>query len=79
MWPCARCGRPITLAMKWDVGHILDRALGGSDDLTNTRPEHSRCNQAAGGQRGAAITNARRAATNPRALPPARDRGIRGI
>lgn len=63
MASCARCGRPIMPGQPWDAGHRVD--LG--DDLSGqhgTAAEHRSCNRGAGGRRGAAITNARRAAAN---------------
>lgn len=81
--PCRRCGRPVVHdPVKrnggWNVGHIVDRAQGGSDHVTNQWPEHETCNLRAGGKEGARITNARRPATRT-ALQSERDRGIRGI
>jgi len=73
--PCRRCGRPVLKTQNWHVGHIHDRALGGSDRISNTYPEHARCNTSAGGKQGAAITNARR--SQPR-VDDARARGLRG-
>jgi hypothetical protein len=61
--PCWRCGRVLhaTPEKGWTVGHLRDRALGGSiDDPSNTWPECPRCNFAAGGRLGAARTNAKR-------------------
>lgn len=72
---CPRCGRPIIPETPWDVGHIIPAEAGGTTALENTRPEHRHCNRAAGGRRGAAITNHRRAlehlepARPPRAAP----------
>lgn len=64
--PCQRgCGRIITPddpEDTWHAGHIIDRADGSGDDPTDTAPECARCNTSAGGKRGAAIVNARRAA-----------------
>lgn len=78
--PCWRCGRMVVHDPNkphggWTVGHLIDRALGGSDAISNTWPECSRCNFGAGGKAGARITNARRAA--PR-QDDARARGLRG-
>ncbi len=78
--PCRRCGRPVRHDTTkryggWHVGHIVDRAMGGSDSTTNQWPEHDGCNMSAGGKIGAAITNARRA--QPR-IDDARARGLRG-
>lgn len=85
--PCARCRRPVIHDPAkrfggWHVGHVHDRWAGGSDDISNTWPEHDRCNLSAGGRVGAAITNTRRAESAPtsstRAMAPERDRRIRG-
>lgn len=81
--PCRRCRRPVfdnptKRYGGWHVGHIIDRALGGTNDLTNTWPEHDHCNMSAGGKLGAHITNARRATTQTR-LASEVSRGIRGI
>lgn len=76
--PCRRCGKPVTLAMAWDVGHIVDRALGGADTVENTWPEHRGCNQKAGAKLGAARKNARTPAV-VRRLESEQDRGIRGF
>lgn len=75
--PCRRCGRIVTSSMKWQVGHIIDRALGGPDTIDNTYPEHARCNLSAGGKLGAAKTNARRGPVVERRTSE-RARGIRG-
>jgi hypothetical protein len=45
--PCARCGAMVSLSDTWDLGHAVDRALGGADDAV--WPEHRRCNRSAGG------------------------------
>ena len=78
---CCRCGRPIVHRPEikgggWDVDHYpIPRELGG----TQTWPAHANaCNRAAGGRRGAQITNARRTKTVQR-LDSERSRGIRGI
>lgn len=61
--PCCRCGRPVTVAMRWQVDHWpISREQGG----TETWPAHATCNLSAGGKRGAEITNARRAARGAR-------------
>ena len=63
--PCQRCGGIITPddpEDSWHAGHIIDRMDGGGDSPEDTVPEHSRCNTSAGGLRGAALVNARRAA-----------------
>ncbi len=62
--PCARCGQPIDHESPrfsrgpdgrrrenpWalDVGHVVDRYLGGDHSLANTQPEHVRCGRRAG-------------------------------
>lgn len=78
---CCRCGQPVIPDPTkphdgWQVDHYpIPRELGGTD----TWPAHATCNQEAGARRGAQITNARRAATQPTAgLPPETDRNIRG-
>lgn len=48
--PCFRCGGDIDYrlrgrtALAFSAGHILAKSLGGSDDLSNLRPEHYGCN-----------------------------------
>ena len=34
----------------WEFGHILDRALGGADHISNLRPQHWRSNAQDGGR-----------------------------
>ena len=51
---CARCGLPIVHGQRWDIGHAVDRALGGTD-AHGLHPEHARCNRAAGGRLGAQL------------------------
>lgn len=48
---CARCGLAIYPGQRWDLGHQVDRALGGRD-ADGLLPEHARCNRAAGGRLG---------------------------
>ena len=63
--PCQRCGGIITAEddeSTWHAGHIIDRMDGGGDSPEDTTPEHAACNTRAGGKRGAALVNARRAA-----------------
>lgn len=85
---CRKCGRPVRSDRPWTVGHIVDRATcqrmgwteAQADAVTNQWPEHPRCNYAAGGRAGAAITNARRTKpTEPDHLASSRARGIRGV
>ncbi|MBT1676012.1 HNH endonuclease [Curtobacterium aurantiacum] len=61
--PC-RHGGFVFPDQAWDVGHIIDASAGGSDALDNLGPAHVECNRRDGGKLGAAITNARRAATS---------------
>ena len=59
-WPCPRCGKPMTVFMKLDLGHSVDVALGGFG--SPRRLEHSRCNRRAGGQRAVEMREGKRAA-----------------
>lgn len=76
---CCRCGRPIRPdpsrpGQGWEPDHYpIAREFGG----TQTQPAHARCNRAAGGRRGAQITNARRHSTPTAA--PRRARNLRGV
>jgi hypothetical protein len=45
---CARCGDAIDAGETPSLGHVVARALGGSDALANLRLEHLICNQRAG-------------------------------
>ena len=56
---CARCGQPLLSGEPFDLDHGPDRSsyLGAS---------HRRCNRLAGGRNGAAATNARRRAREPK-------------
>lgn len=52
--PCVHCGRIVTADMPWDVGHVVDLALGG--DARTYGPAHrGPCNRRAGGKLGAAM------------------------
>ena len=51
---CWRCGQPIQPGEPWDAGHLTDLALGG-DPSGEVRPEHARCNRAAGAALGLAL------------------------
>lgn len=75
--PCCRCGKPVLADPEtgWQVDHWpVPREAGGKD----TWPAHARCNEAAGGRRGAQITNSRRVKTEKRQAR-SRGRNIRGI
>jgi len=75
MLPCAcwRCGCLIELGEPWHLGHVIDRALGGSD--ARLAPEHADCSRRAGARLGVVIARMRRRAviTGPtsRQPPPA--------
>jgi len=43
---CALCGEP--LGTRVHVDHIVPIAFGGTDDLTNLRATHARCNMRRG-------------------------------
>jgi hypothetical protein len=58
--PCVNCGQPVMRGQQWQVGHILDAALGGQATRANTGPSHTPCNKRAGGKLGAKIVNTRR-------------------
>lgn len=74
--PCWRCGVVLVRGGGWTVGHLVDRALGGSvTDVANQWPECARCNFSAGGRAGARKTNARR---RVRRIESERDLGVRG-
>lgn len=44
---CGRCGLPAAWD-DWDLGHIVDRFYGGSNEDSNLRVEHKSCNRRAG-------------------------------
>lgn len=50
--PCALCGQPIDLAIRWpdpmafEVDHIVPTSIGGSDDYDLLQPAHRTCNRA---------------------------------
>lgn len=48
--PCSRCPFEVYPDQRWHVDHLVERALDGTDDLTNLWPAHARCNEAAGGR-----------------------------
>ena len=51
---CARCGRAIDARLPGvhpeggTIGHVTALANGGTNEIGNLRPEHNRCNRAAG-------------------------------
>lgn len=49
---------------EWDVGHVHDLGMGGETGRNDVGPAHVKCNRSDGGRRGAAITNAGRAAVS---------------
>jgi hypothetical protein len=63
--PCPRCGRPMYRAQaRWlDLGHVIDRARGGTL-ADGARLEHRACNRRAGQRLGARM-RARRATLWP--------------
>jgi hypothetical protein len=54
---CWRCDRIISPSEPWHLGHIVDRALGGSDDLL--WPEHARCSHRSGAELGVRLARLR--------------------
>lgn len=64
---CVDCGRPVHEGQRWDVGHIIRPANGGTHDYENLGASHRRCNRSAGGRVGAMMTN--RASRRSRRLP----------
>lgn len=68
---CWRCGLPIVPGSRWKLGHLVDRALGGTagDGL---HPEHPRCSDASGGRLAAQLgvgAHARRRRPAPSTAP----------
>ena len=56
---CIGCGREIPPNTAYQVGHRIDAARGGTNDLDNLGPQHRRENLSRGGRLGAAIQNQR--------------------
>ena len=79
--PCCRCGRPVIPrpGMRgdgWQPDHYpIPREFGG----TQMWPAHAECNMRAGGQRGAQITNSRRAQAAKPGRPDPRSLNMRGV
>lgn len=42
---CGICGEPVAFGPKMHADHIIPRALGGTDDQSNLRATHAKCNQ----------------------------------
>lgn len=61
--PTGRCqlGGVVYAHQAWDIGHIVDWGLGGTDDESNLWPAHRKCNRSDGGTAGATKTNRARA------------------
>lgn len=55
---CWRTGKPILPTDKWDLGHTIDRADGGTDN--HAHPEHASPNRAAGARRSNSRPRTRR-------------------
>lgn len=87
--PCCRCGKPVMPHDRWQADHYpISRAqaifMGIPLDNLPVAAAHGSCNERAGGQHGARITNARKNKREHRAgrraaRLDARARGIRGI
>lgn len=74
---CYRCRKPVHSGHRWQVEHIVARALGGRLDRANEWVSHGTCNESHGAKLGAAMRAARRPATIAR-MESERVRGIRG-
>jgi len=62
-WICGRSGAT-------SADHIVPRHDGGSDDLTNLRAAHVRCNQIRGNQTRRRSSGPQRGPQSPPATPP---------
>ena len=51
---CWRCGQMIMPGQPVDLGHLVDVALGGTEQ-DGIRPEHRACNRRAGGELSVAL------------------------
>jgi HNH endonuclease len=47
---CIRCFGTARVNDPWEPGHALDVAQGGTDHISNLRPEHRSCNRKAGAE-----------------------------
>jgi len=64
--PCVnrcRMGGVVFPGQKWDVGHIIGLAQGGTNAYSNLGASHSHCNRSDGGREGARKTNQAKAQT----------------
>jgi len=76
---CYRCGQLIAPGQPWDLGHVIDRARGGSETNGGVAPEHRSCNRSAGAELGLAL-RAEREQIGPRIVsPPGDDDALFGI
>ena len=57
---CIKCPGIIRPGTRWQLGHIVDDALGGEMSMSNVGPEHPHCNASSGGKLGARIQSGRR-------------------
>ena len=62
---CWRCGLPIVPGTPWKLGHLKDRALGGTA-ADGLHPEHGRCSDASGGRLAAQLGVGAHAGRTPR-------------
>ena len=42
---CEKCGQVINPGDRWELDHRVPRSRGGTNDLSNLRPLHRRCNR----------------------------------
>lgn len=69
---CHICTLPINLALAYphplslSLDHLLPRSRGGSDDVSNLRPVHLRCNLSRGARPASAVRPPRRAESGRR-------------
>jgi len=59
-WTCHWCKLPIKLGEQ-SADHLLPRSKGGSNDISNLRPAHRRCNYSRGNK---LVSNPRRPTDN---------------
>lgn len=65
---CWRCLLPILPGTPWKLGHLRDRALGGTA-ADGLHPEHARCSDASGGRLAAQLGVGAHAGRAPRPAP----------